>query len=112
MASSKHRPLLQRKLIMMLCNIFVLSWHGVVKFHGVRPPRRPNQIYVANHTTMADVIVMMMQQAYSIVGQAHPGWLGARQRDSERRRGDGADVRAARRLCAEAGAGLSGLSVV
>lgn len=25
---------------------------------------------------MADVIVLMMEQPYAIVGQSHPGWLG------------------------------------
>jgi glycerol-3-phosphate O-acyltransferase 3/4 len=53
--NKKLRQSLERRLIQFLCGAFVLSWHGVIKYHGVIPKRAPNQIYVANHTSMIDV---------------------------------------------------------
>lgn len=76
LGKSRLKDTIVRKLVVFLCHVFVFSWTGVIKFHGTPPRRAPNQIYVANHTTMADVIVLMMQQPYAIVGQKHPGWLG------------------------------------
>jgi hypothetical protein len=45
----------ERRLIRFLAGSFVFSWHGVIRYHGVIPKRAPNQIYVANHTSMIDV---------------------------------------------------------
>lgn len=35
---------LQRKLVEMMCSVFVASWTGVVKYHGPRPSMRPQQV--------------------------------------------------------------------
>eukprot|EP00698_Gefionella_okellyi_P004075 TRINITY_DN1379_c0_g1_i3.p1 TRINITY_DN1379_c0_g1~~TRINITY_DN1379_c0_g1_i3.p1 ORF type:complete len:417 (+),score=93.67 TRINITY_DN1379_c0_g1_i3:84-1334(+) len=80
LATSKRRPAVERQLIVFLSRAFVASWTGVIRFHGTAPPRKANQIYVANHTSMADVLVLMMQQAYAVVGQSHPGWVGMAQK--------------------------------
>jgi len=66
----------QRKLIRFLCGVFVFSWTGVIKYHGTIPAKRPNQIYVANHTSMIDVVVLSQMHTFSLVGQKHPGWVG------------------------------------
>jgi glycerol-3-phosphate O-acyltransferase 3/4 len=66
----------QRKLIRFLCGVFVFSWTGVIKYHGTIPQKKPNQIYVANHTSMIDVIVLSQMNTFSLVGQKHPGWIG------------------------------------
>jgi glycerol-3-phosphate O-acyltransferase 3/4 len=70
------RTSLQRKLIRFLCGVFVFSWTGVIKYHGTLPQKKPGQIYVANHTSMIDVIVLSQMNTFSLVGQKHPGWIG------------------------------------
>lgn len=70
------RRSIQRKLIRFLCGIFVFSWTGVIKYHGQIPAKKPNQIYVANHTSMIDIIVLSQMHTFSLVGQKHPGWIG------------------------------------
>jgi len=67
----------QRALIKFWSQVFVASWSGVIQYHGVRPRRGPNQIHVANHTSMIDVIVLQQQFPYAIVGQQHKGGVGA-----------------------------------
>eukprot|EP01132_Coremiostelium_polycephalum_P001242 gene1242-1566_t len=71
--SKKHY---QRKCLRFLCIVFILSWSGVIKYHGVRPLRKKNQIMVANHTTVMDVVVLQNQFNYASVGQKHKGLLG------------------------------------
>merc|ERR1712137_860663 len=71
---SKHRK--QRTLIKLWAQVFVTSWSGVVKYHGIRPRRGADQIHVANHTSMIDVIVLQQQFPYAIVGQQHKGGVG------------------------------------
>eukprot|EP01006_Ploeotia_vitrea_P041938 TRINITY_DN66588_c13_g2_i3.p1 TRINITY_DN66588_c13_g2~~TRINITY_DN66588_c13_g2_i3.p1 ORF type:complete len:383 (+),score=188.27 TRINITY_DN66588_c13_g2_i3:232-1380(+) len=66
----------ERKLIVFLCSVFVMSWTGVIKYHGVIPKQKPNQIYVCNHSSMADMIVLSQMNAFSVVGQQHKGWVG------------------------------------
>lgn len=63
-------------IIRFLCSVFVFSWTGVIKYHGTIPAKRANQIYVANHTSMIDMIVLSQMYTFSIVGQKHPGWVG------------------------------------
>ena len=70
------RTSLQRKMIRFLCGVFVFSWTGVIKYHGTLPQKKPGQIYVANHTSMIDVIVLSQMNTFSLVGQKHPGWIG------------------------------------
>ncbi|KAL6561020.1 Glycerol-3-phosphate acyltransferase 9 [Orobanche gracilis] len=57
-------------------NFFVASWTGVVKYHGPRPSIRPKQIFVANHTSMIDFIVLEQMTAFAVIMQKHPGWVG------------------------------------
>ncbi|KNC46066.1 lysophosphatidic acid acyltransferase [Thecamonas trahens ATCC 50062] len=67
----------QRQAIRWLSFVFMMSWSGVIMFHGSRPARRANQIFVANHTSVIDVAVLMQDAyLYALVGQAHTGVLG------------------------------------
>ena len=66
----------QRSLIKFWAQVFVMSWSGVIRYHGVLPKRGANQIHVANHTSMIDVIVLQQQFPYAIVGQQHKGGVG------------------------------------
>eukprot|EP00245_Coleochaete_scutata_P012610 TRINITY_DN4912_c0_g1_i1.p1 TRINITY_DN4912_c0_g1~~TRINITY_DN4912_c0_g1_i1.p1 ORF type:complete len:467 (+),score=85.52 TRINITY_DN4912_c0_g1_i1:239-1639(+) len=72
----KLRRYLERALVEFMCSIFVASWTGVVKYHGPRPSRRPNQVFVANHTSMIDFIVLEQMTAFAVIMQKHPGWVG------------------------------------
>ena len=72
----KRRRHFQRLLIRFLCGAFALSWSAVIKYHGARPPRRANQVFVANHTSLIDVVVLGLDQVYSFVGQRHVGFVG------------------------------------
>ena len=69
-----------------------MSWCAVLREHGVRPPREPGQIYVANHTSVIDVVcmpfihlsistsffivVLLCRGEFSLTGQAHGGLIG------------------------------------
>ncbi|KAG6536748.1 hypothetical protein ZIOFF_001816 [Zingiber officinale] len=66
----------QRKLVEMMCSVFVASWTGVIKYHGPRPSIRPQQVFVANHTSMIDFIILEQMTAFAVIMQKHPGWVG------------------------------------
>ncbi|RZB91715.1 hypothetical protein D0Y65_023911 [Glycine soja] len=66
----------KRSLVEMMCSFFVASWTGVVKYHGPRPSRRPKQVFVANHTSMIDFIILEQMTAFAVIMQKHPGWVG------------------------------------
>ncbi len=50
---------LQGFAITLLANAFLMAFCAVITQHGVAPPRQPGQIYVANHTTVIDVILLL-----------------------------------------------------
>ncbi|KJE94836.1 lysophosphatidic acid acyltransferase [Capsaspora owczarzaki ATCC 30864] len=68
-----RRSRYQQKCVQLLATVFAMSWTAVIRYHGTPPPRRANQIFVANHTSLIDVIVLMQERPYSIVGQQHVG---------------------------------------
>ena len=76
-------PLRRRcSLIQLLASAFVISWSGVVRIHGIRPTPRPGQpsgVFVANHSSMIDYIIMLQTHPYAVVGQQHAGWVGVLQ---------------------------------
>ncbi|GAM20281.1 hypothetical protein SAMD00019534_034560, partial [Acytostelium subglobosum LB1] len=74
--NDKTKKHYQRMLLRFLCTVFILSWSGVIKYHGVLPLRKKNQVFVANHTTVMDVVVLQNKFNYASVGQKHKGLLG------------------------------------
>ncbi|KAI8025414.1 Glycerol-3-phosphate acyltransferase 9 [Camellia lanceoleosa] len=56
--------------------LFVASWTGVVKYHGPRPSMRPKQVFVCNHTSMIDFIILEQITAFAVIMQKHPSWVG------------------------------------
>ncbi|EGC35520.1 hypothetical protein DICPUDRAFT_97873 [Dictyostelium purpureum] len=74
--NQKTRKHYQRKCISFLSNVFIMSWSGVIRYHGVKPLRKKNQVFVANHTTVMDVVVLQSQFNHAMVGQKHKGLLG------------------------------------
>lgn len=66
-------------LIRYLASVFVASWSGYVRFHGQRPVPAVNQIYVANHTSLIDVFLLIKDYPFACIGQRHGGLAGALQ---------------------------------
>ncbi len=65
-----------RKLLRYYAGIWLLSIAAIIKFHGVPPVRRKNQIYVSNHTSLIDFIILTEHCGFATVGQKHPGTVG------------------------------------
>jgi len=55
---------------------FVASWTGVIRFHGPRPTPGPGRVWVANHTSMIDYIILSSYSAFAVIMQLHSGWVG------------------------------------
>jgi glycerol-3-phosphate O-acyltransferase 3/4 len=53
---------------------FLLSWSGMVEYHG-EPPKNDG-IVIANHTSIIDVILLLANAPYALIGQQHGGFLG------------------------------------
>ena len=53
-----------------------VSLQGVVKYHGPRPSPGANKVYVANHTSMIDFIVLQQMCGHAVIMQKHGGWVG------------------------------------
>ncbi|CAL9207114.1 unnamed protein product [Musa hybrid cultivar] len=73
---NKWKREIERKLVKMICSVFVASWTAVIKYHGPRPSMRPQQVFVANHTSMIDFIILEQMTAFAVIMQKHPGWVG------------------------------------
>ena len=74
--------MLPRSLIQLRASAFVASWSGVLRIHGLRPAPREGRlagIFVANHSSMIDFIILLQSHPYAVVGQKHPGWVGVLQ---------------------------------
>jgi len=71
-----RRTRFEHKLISMMCGVFCMTWGAVIRYHGSPyEPRtgEPHPVYVANHTSMIDVIILQQVRCFSLVGQKHKG---------------------------------------
>ena len=59
----------------------MLSWGAVVSYHGVRPRYKKNQVYVANHSSMIDYVLLLGVHPFAVVGQLHGGLVGLFQKN-------------------------------
>ena len=66
----------QRALVRFMCQIFVASWTAVVRYHGPAPAPRPGHVWVANHTSMIDYMLLCAYTPFAAIMQLHPGWVG------------------------------------
>ena len=57
------------------CQAFVASWTGVVRYHGPRPVARANHVWVCNHTSMIDYIILTAYSPFAVIMQLHAGWV-------------------------------------
>jgi glycerol-3-phosphate O-acyltransferase 3/4 len=76
----ERRKQAERWLIQFLCQVFIISWTGVIKYHGPRPVPAPGRVWVANHTSMIDYAVLCAYSPFAAIMQLHPGWVGVLQR--------------------------------
>eukprot|EP01105_Mastigella_eilhardi_P028606 TRINITY_DN9559_c0_g1_i1.p1 TRINITY_DN9559_c0_g1~~TRINITY_DN9559_c0_g1_i1.p1 ORF type:complete len:560 (-),score=149.41 TRINITY_DN9559_c0_g1_i1:85-1764(-) len=65
-----------RKLTQFYCSMWVACWSGVIRYHGIKPRKRPNQVFVSNHTTIYDIFILQQHMTYAIIGQKHTGIMG------------------------------------
>ena len=72
----KRAQVVKRKLLEYLAAAFVMSWTGVIKYHGPKPTRRGGCVYVSNHTSMIDYHVVAQVSLFACIMQKHPGWVG------------------------------------
>ena len=83
MVSKATRSSVERTMISWMSSCFVLTWSGVIRYHGHIPslPKstkggaapKTNFVFVANHTSLIDVIVLQQVKCFSLVGQRHKG---------------------------------------
>ncbi|KAL4714800.1 hypothetical protein ACJJTC_002659 [Scirpophaga incertulas] len=76
-------PLKQRTnyAVSIMCfNFLSRCISAVVVYHGERFRPAKGGICVANHTSPIDVLVLMCDNCYSLIGQRHGGFLGLLQR--------------------------------
>lgn len=70
---------LNYKVSIMCFGILSCAISSVITYHN--PENRPKRgICVANHTSPIDVLVLMCDNCYSLIGQSHGGFLGLLQR--------------------------------
>ena len=75
MRDGRRKKKWMRTLIQFWSRVWITSWFGVIRYHGVFPVRKLNQIYVANHTSLIDFIVLLNQIPFATVGQQHGGLI-------------------------------------
>ncbi|KAL0023423.1 hypothetical protein WJX79_010041 [Trebouxia sp. C0005] len=71
----RRRNSWERTLVQFQCRMFVASWTGVVRYHGPRPVNRPNNVWVCNHTSMIDYIILTSYSPFAVIMQLHAGWI-------------------------------------
>ncbi|KAH7833677.1 hypothetical protein Vadar_008678 [Vaccinium darrowii] len=70
------RKKLERCLAKLTSSLFVALWTGVIKYHGPRPSMRPKQVFVANHISMIDFIILNQMTTFAVIMQKRTGWVG------------------------------------
>ncbi|GKT32456.1 Glycerol-3-phosphate acyltransferase 9 [Aduncisulcus paluster] len=68
------------RIVKAAMNYAVMCFSGVIRFHGVLPKRQSNQVFVSNHSSLLDWVILSTYTPFSVVGQQHTGWVGWFQR--------------------------------
>uniref|UniRef100_A0A7N0U5M4 Phospholipid/glycerol acyltransferase domain-containing protein n=1 Tax=Kalanchoe fedtschenkoi TaxID=63787 RepID=A0A7N0U5M4_KALFE len=74
-----HDKILKRiktRLFKLMSDIFVATWGGIIKYHDTPPSIPPNQVFVANHTSIIDIMVLERAVPFAVIMQKHSGWIG------------------------------------
>ena len=72
---------IHRVMVRLMCCCFLASWTGVVRYHGPRPVLKANRVWVANHTSMIDYMVLSSYTPFASIMQIHKGWVGFLQKN-------------------------------
>ena len=72
---------INRSKVRLMCSCFLASWTGVVRYHGPRPVLKANRVWVANHTSMIDYMVLSSYTPFAAIMQVHAGWVGFLQKN-------------------------------
>eukprot|EP00761_Pharyngomonas_kirbyi_P013032 gb/GECH01013059.1/.p1 GENE.gb/GECH01013059.1/~~gb/GECH01013059.1/.p1 ORF type:complete len:561 (+),score=129.31 gb/GECH01013059.1/:1-1683(+) len=75
-SNETRRTKLLRKLLRWFASLWIFSLTGVIKYHGNIPERRKNQIYVSNHTSLLDFVILHEAAGVATLGQKHGGIVG------------------------------------
>lgn len=70
------RTRIQQRILRIGHHLTLLSIGAVVLVHGSIPDTQSGQIYVSNHTTIMDAIILSSIKQFAIVGQKYSGLLG------------------------------------
>ncbi|PFX23072.1 glycerol-3-phosphate acyltransferase 4-like [Stylophora pistillata] len=73
---SSFRNWLDTKCMLVSFRIFARAVSAVITFHNKENMANGGGICVANHTTPLDVLILMCDRCYSLVGQRQPGLFG------------------------------------
>lgn len=74
--SKRLQTHIQRRILKIGYHLTLLSIGAVVLVHGSIPHTQSGRIYVANHTTIMDAIILSSIKQFAIVGQKYSGLLG------------------------------------
>ncbi|KAJ3289053.1 1-acylglycerol-3-phosphate O-acyltransferase 6 (lysophosphatidic acid acyltransferase, zeta) [Borealophlyctis nickersoniae] len=67
----------QRWLFRFYCGAFLRSWGSKIRYHGVKPKLDEPHIFVANHTSFIDYILLSAHDfPHATVAQTHKGIIG------------------------------------
>jgi glycerol-3-phosphate O-acyltransferase 3/4 len=76
----KRREQAERASVHFLAQAFIVSWTGVVRYHGARPVPKAGRVWVANHSSMIDYAVLSAFTPFAAIMQLHKGWVGVMQK--------------------------------
>ncbi|XP_066259389.1 glycerol-3-phosphate acyltransferase 4 [Euwallacea similis] len=74
------RRLVNKYVSIMCFGILSRAISSVITYHNLENKPKEGGICVANHTSPIDVLVLMCDGCYSLIGQRHGGFLGLLQR--------------------------------
>ncbi|EGF78871.1 hypothetical protein BATDEDRAFT_20142 [Batrachochytrium dendrobatidis JAM81] len=67
----------QRRLFKYYCKAFVASWGGRIRYHGTKPRLTEPHIFVSNHTSVIDYVILSANEfPHATVAQKHGGLIG------------------------------------
>lgn len=78
--SGERRTKAERAAVHFLAQVFIVSWTGVVRYHGPRPVPKAGRVWVANHSSMIDYAVLSALTPFAAIMQLHKGWVGVMQK--------------------------------
>ena len=67
----------QRWLFRLYCGAFLMSWGSRIRYHGTKPCLNVPHVFVANHTSFIDYLVLSAHMfPHAIIAQKHGGIIG------------------------------------